>query len=411
MTILIVGAGLSGLSLANFLKKNFLLIEKEKEPGGLIRSIAISGYTFDYCGHFLHWRSPEVYRLTKEILKDKFQVVERNSAIYEFDRFIPYPFQANLGYLPEKIRRECLLGLKKLSRRPGKNFLQWATANFGSGIVRHFFRPYNEKLWRIDLRKLTADWCWRFIPRVQQQKSSKKYGYNVYFIYPEAKGIGLLAQGLARHLKISLQTEVQEINWQKRYALLSDGRKIYYSYLINTSSLPDFLDRLINLPQEIQVARKKLKANAVYCLNLGTEKVKFSWHWIYFPLKKYPFYRLGVYSNVSPKMAPAGKSSIYIEWSRNPEEKFDYRQEEKNVQKILSEKFIGKIYLKHWLKIYPAYVIYDFERQSALKVIEKFLNENRIFSTGRYGRWQYSFMEEDILSAKKIADYLNYVPD
>ena len=36
---LIIGAGISGLTAANYLKKDYLLIEKENEPGGYCRTI------------------------------------------------------------------------------------------------------------------------------------------------------------------------------------------------------------------------------------------------------------------------------------------------------------------------------------------------------------------------------------
>jgi len=411
MTILIVGAGLSGISLARFLQKDFLLVEKESDFGGLTRSVSTSGFTFDYAGHFLHWRSPLIFSLAQKILRDDFQVVLRHSAIYEFDRYIPFPFQANLEFLPPDIHRICQAGLpsKQPARSTARSFSEWAKRNFGPGIFRYFLRPYNEKLWKINLDKLSAEWCPRFIPAL---RGKNKEGYNPQFIYPQRGGIFSLTKNLAKKIKIHTSCAVDKINWQKKYALLSSGQKIYYHYLVNTSPLPDFLNRFIDLPQAVRQAGQKLKANVVYCLNLGTEKVPFDWHWLYFPEKKYPFYRLGVYSNIAPAMAPAGQSSIYIEWSRRPEEKFDYRQQETIVGKILKQKkIIGPVLVRQWLKINPGYVIYDFYRRPALKIIEKFLTENRIFSLGRYGKWQYSFMEEDILGAKKLAELLNHARD
>ncbi|HBD93162.1 MAG TPA: hypothetical protein DC057_03220, partial [Spirochaetia bacterium] len=38
MKPIIIGGGIAGLSLAYFLKKNSIVLEKEKTPGGLCRS-------------------------------------------------------------------------------------------------------------------------------------------------------------------------------------------------------------------------------------------------------------------------------------------------------------------------------------------------------------------------------------
>ena len=54
--IVILGAGLAGLSTAYHLKYGYTLFEKELEPGGLARSIYQDGYIFDYDGHLLYFK-------------------------------------------------------------------------------------------------------------------------------------------------------------------------------------------------------------------------------------------------------------------------------------------------------------------------------------------------------------------
>ena len=52
---LIIGAGVSGISYANFTKNDFIVIEKESELGGYCRTIKRNGYVWDYSGHFFHF--------------------------------------------------------------------------------------------------------------------------------------------------------------------------------------------------------------------------------------------------------------------------------------------------------------------------------------------------------------------
>ena len=51
-----------------------------------------------------------------------------------------------------------------------------------------------------------------------------------------------------------------------------------------------------------------------------------------------------------------------------------------------------------------AYVIFNKERKKTLEKINKFLVENNIYSIGRYGAWEYSFIEKNIADAKKLAE-------
>ena len=49
---LIIGAGISGLTFANYADGDYLIIEKEKEVGGYCRTIKKKDYVWDYAGHF-----------------------------------------------------------------------------------------------------------------------------------------------------------------------------------------------------------------------------------------------------------------------------------------------------------------------------------------------------------------------
>jgi protoporphyrinogen oxidase len=53
-----------------------------------------------------------------------------------------------------------------------------------------------------------------------------------------------------------------------------------------------------------------------------------------------------------------------------------------------------------------AYVIFDKKHPSAVETIKAFLQKNNIHSIGRYGAWEYSFMEKSILDGKKTAEMI-----
>ena len=59
---LIVGAGMSGLAVADRLGKerSYLVLEADREVGGYCKTVRQDGFVWDYSGHFFHFRHPEI---------------------------------------------------------------------------------------------------------------------------------------------------------------------------------------------------------------------------------------------------------------------------------------------------------------------------------------------------------------
>ena len=67
--VVILGAGLAGLSAAYHAKKRgmpHLLFEREGRVGGLVRSERVNGFTFDYTGHLLHMKEERTKQLAEK---------------------------------------------------------------------------------------------------------------------------------------------------------------------------------------------------------------------------------------------------------------------------------------------------------------------------------------------------------
>ena len=128
-------------------------------------------------------------------------------------------------------------------------------------------------------------------------------------------------------------------------------------------------------------------------------------HWAYVPEEKYPFYRVGCYSNFSPAMAPAGKACLYVELSGRDEPDMATLLPQV-AQGLMDMRLISRpedIRFARPRTIQHAYVLFDHNYYGALEVIRPFLEAHRIVSVGRYGGWNYSSMEDALIFGRDAA--------
>ena len=423
--VVIIGAGLTGISTAYHLEQrqffDYKLFEKESEAGGLCRSVSHEGFTFDFTGHLLHASDSYFYNLIKKIVGlDQLNVIDRRSFIYSHETFTKYPFQINLYGLPPQIIVECITGFinRPLNEHP-LNFREWVCANFGEGFGNHFFFDYQEKIFAHPIDTITASWTGRFVPSTSLEQilygslsdqQTDPVGYNARFLYPKKGGIQSWVRTFASHLQNAIATDfcVQAIDMQKKVIIFTNGHSEPYEYLINTMPL----DRLLSLVKEpssasFTPALTHLKCNKVVNFNIGVNYPDLSdKHWIYFPEKKYPFYRLGFWHNFSREMVPGGHSSLYGEFAYM-DQSAEWIQHTLNASLSAAKKVCNisatDIVTQKVFTIEHAYVTYDHWREQNLPDLLHRLREHNLYSVGRYGAWKYSSMQEAVLDGRETA--------
>jgi len=326
--IIILGAGLAGLSAAWHLQKkgiNCQVFEKEAEVGGLCRSKNIDGFTFDYDGHLLHFKHRYTFNLVNNLLGNNLTEHKRSAWIYAYGQYSRYPFQANLYGLPSELIKECLLGFIQTTKdgkikKKNLTFLDWINKTFGEGIARYFMVPYNTKFWTLPPKDLTCGWLDSFIPVPSLSEviegavndCQRQFGYNAQFWYPKNGGINQVPLSLARQIKnIYTNSQVREINLKKKEIKMASGDKEDFDFLISTIPLPDLPNLIKGVPRYIYNLLKKLKWNTIFNLNLGIEgKDSLKRHWVYFPGKDTCFFRVGFPHNFSSNAVPANKRAF-----------------------------------------------------------------------------------------------------
>lgn len=434
--IVIVGAGLAGLSTAYHLKDApYRLFEKEQEVGGLCRSYRKDGFTFDYTGHLLHFRQAQIKALVEGLLAGRLARHSRRSYIYSHRTYTEYPFQVNTFGLPAEVVRDCLLGFIATLTGPSRtapadrSFKDWILENLGEGMAMHFMVPFNEKLWQAPLEELTSDWVSWLVPKPELRDvvngalgiKDKAFGYNPSFLYPSHGGIEALPRSfLPGVTDVVTGSTLLEVDTERRQALFEcvspgGGRAIRvedYETLVSTIPLPELVRRCTVLPARVREAAEGLRCVSVYNVNLGVARERLTdKHWVYFPEPDYPFYRVGFPMNFSPELGPAGCSSLYVEVSHRPAETVAEGELIARIRTGLERAGIftpkEELIVADVRDIRYAYVLFDRHRAKVLPGILDELEQVGIHSIGRYGRWEHTSMEDAIGQGKSLAERLN----
>jgi len=428
--IVILGAGLTGLSTAYHLEKNnffdFTIFERESTHGGLCRSVKHDGFTFDYTGHLLHCNNTYFQTVLNEILPPTTRnTLARKSYIHSHNHFVPYPFQMNLHGLPTEVIAECICSFAKRNHQHNnpQSFHEWVLKYFGTGIAKHFFFPYNQKLLQYNLKKIHPSWTGRFVPKTTiknlftglANQENNSVGYNHTFLYPKQGGIQTFTDNLRKKITCSIKTNYNatNIDLKKKIVSFDNGHTEKFDTLITTIPLKNLLQNSTQ-PSSCNIKKnhRYLRCNAVVNFNVGFKGTSIDKHWIYFPEKKYPFYRVGFWHNFSKSLVRPEHGALYGELAYLPgqlREKELNQRVEKSIEQSCQIFGLSKnknIVSQKILHLPNAYVIYDHWREKNLPALHKALRDHSVYSIGRYGAWNYSSMQDAILDGQKIATKL-----
>ena len=404
--ILILGAGVTGLSLGSFLQgRDYLILEKEDSVGGYCKTTINDGFVWDYSGHFFHFNDQEIKDYLLENIECKIFTVQKKSHVYYKEKLIDFPFQNNIHQLdlPEFI--ECLRDVylaEKGDSNPS-SFKEHIYSKLGKSICDKFIVPYNEKLYAIDLNLLDVESMGRFFPGVQSfedllvkiSTNEKSSSYNDTFIYPEFGCFEFIKSILKRteESRILLNHEVLEIDLGNK-EVRTEGKTFKFNKLVNT--LP--LNSLLRLSGE---SSEDLTSNKVAVFNLGFDSpTEIESNWIYFPGDEI-FYRVGFYNNIFD----SSRMSLYVEIGFPANHQIDEEELLEKVMKDLKGSGIIKdqqLIAKQFIAMSPAYAHITEKSKSTYSEWCNTWNKEGIYSIGRYGEWTYCSIEDNIKQAKKL---------
>jgi len=301
----VIGAGPAGLSFASELKRrgeqSFIVLEKEKEAGGLCRSAVWNDAAVDIGGgHILDKKKEQVLKFLFSYMPEcEWNSYERDSRIAIGNTIVGYPLEANIWQFSLEEQLDYLLSIATTDSVAGKPmptlFTDWIYWKLGDKIAETYMLPYNKKIWSYDLDALGTYWLHK-LPDVSFRDVLEscllgtpkgKPPAHESFYYPKTTGYGEVFLRIADTLKahIHYAYAVCAIDC---YLHKING-EIEADYIINTAPWHEFAD---SLPIEIQNLIKQLHYTSVDidCYNENSYDGKA--HWTYYADGKLPYHRI-----------------------------------------------------------------------------------------------------------------------
>ena len=439
--ILILGAGPAGMAAAFELYrkgKQFTLVEKSGEVGGLSKTYQFGNFRTDNGPHRFFSKNNYLYEFIGDLLGEKWIKVTRFTRFFIQGSFFNYPIEIKnvlqkIGLL-KSIRAIFDFGIAKIKffgKKP-KNFEEYAVSTFGKTIADLNVLNYTEKIWGIPCSELSVDWAdqrikdlsiWSIIKSLFIVGKNKPKTLVDEFYYPDF-GTGLIYEAIKTRIEqkneIILNTEPVKIlhkNNLIKQIEFSNSSIVEAEKIVSSIPITTFINLLEPKPSpDVLTAISKLKYRAQVYLFITLNQPNITKdQWIYFPDKEIPFGRISEMKNFSEKMSPKDKTSLFVEffcwegdniWNMNKEDLLNITMNWFEKFNFLKKESLLDSFLIKQKCVYP---VYDLTYKENLNVVKNYLNKfSNLIYIGRPGRFKYTnqdhSLEMGILAARSILE-------
>lgn len=404
MKIAIIGAGISGMTIAKLLspKNEIVVFEADSRPGGLIKCDNINGSLFHRTGgHVFNSKREDVLNwFWKQFDKDtEFTKALRNSTVYLNNELeIPYPIENHAYMLGDELLNKVILDLLNIYKKGNSeftNFEEFLKGRFGETLYNLYFQPYNYKVWRRSLAGVPLSWLEGKLPMPSVQEiiynninhiEERTFVHSSFF-YPQKGGSQFVADRLSQGLNIVYDTHIKSIERKDSGWIINDSIFDGVIYCGNIKQIPSLLNRSVDLSSYVEPIEKLEYhgTTAVFCEIDANE-----YSWIYLPSKEYESHRIICTGNFSSSNNAPGKMTASIEFT-------DFISKEE-IKENLKRMPYSPLYLSHHYEKYT-YPIQNKDTRCIIKSLKQKLEGQNFYLLGRFAEWEYYNMDVAIGAA------------
>jgi len=417
--IAIIGAGIAGLTAANYLKEMgvpFILYEAGNRIAGLAATFTTEdGFSNDFGAHFITNRLAEAIGVSSECTTVK----HYGEAVWLNGKSYNYPF--GLIKIPRMSLSFLKTRLKSMKNSHESNSAaEWFRNRYGESLANEIALPLLEAWSGAPAENLSSS-VGASLPgsifntlylKIASWLSGRAVacGYNrempekpsVWHVYPK-EGIATLCKKLAEGLEdsICLQSPVEEIvvEDEKVVGVRVKGEIQEVAAVISTAPA-NILAQMVKGSDALKNV-SAFRFRPMIFVNMRFEGRNILPDTVlWFPEKKYPFFRITEVTRSMPWLAPEGKSILTVDIGCQKGDEFWSMDEEKLVKLCLEhmesiipdvkQRFLGNTVLRTPFA-YPVF-LKDYEK--VRKEFEHSTHIQNLLSIGRNGEFAHRFMED-----------------
>jgi len=428
--VIIVGAGVCGLTLAYHVARAGLpvtLLEKRGGVGGLARGFTYGDHRFDLGPHRFHSPVNKVMTFINDVLGQDSASITRSSSVHFLGKYHDWPLKLKTVFqLPPLVSVRAFFDLLNKSKHhdPGNpSFENYVLGKYGRTLYSLFFKEYTEKFLGIPAADTHQNWAKIGVDRatIDEKVNTATLQHLVKmmliprpremnFIYPPG-GVHVLCDKLRERL-IEMGADVRQ-NASPTALLSSEGRvrkvitaegPIECGHLVWTAPI-DELCQLLGLPDPDLQYLSLLLFNAM-TNKPDVHKVQ----WCYYGAPDLIFSRISYPGQFHDSMVPKGRGAMCIEVTcREGDERWNdperllpaVRRDLERVGAVRDLRHIDDVRIE---RVDHAYPIYDIKYRDKLAATKQRLEGwKNLMLGGRTGMFWYNNMDHSIANAFQIS--------
>jgi protoporphyrinogen oxidase len=437
----IIGAGPAGLTAAYLLVAqghSVRVFEKDRQVGGIARTVEYKGFRFDIGGHRFFTKVTAVNELWRAMLGPEFLRRPRLSRIFYAGKFFDYPLKPMNALFGLGLWNAFLVLLSYVWShirpiRPEVSLEDWVSNRFGRRLYQIFFKTYTEKVWGIPCHKIGAQWgaqrikglsLWTAVTSMLFGRFARSGGRQIKtlieeFEYPRL-GPGMMWEKFHQVIeqrggRVELNAGVRKIFHQNRTVTAveveRDGQieRVPANSALSTMPLRQLIRALTPAPPaDVVTAAARLNYRDFISVALIIDSPDlFPDNWIYVHDDTVKLGRVQNFKNWSPDMVPnprmtcLGLEYFCFEgdglWTMADSDLIDLgRREMASIGLIDPTKVVdGAV-----VRMPKAYPVYDEGYEDALRIVREYLETfTNLQVAGRNGMHKYNNQDHSMVTA------------